>query len=1204
MLGRTAKTLNAKEVNYLQPHRKDNAKARKAYGGKPQKQPKQTPAPVEGSITEPMYQLSRDINRWFNEVMTHLAKAEREAAASAVQESSARSKKQQRLNNNKTIATADSRKSAHTGNSGKTAGDVRAENEGHLMFRQTNQKKCTGGKAEKQFDTGVKSEQGAFEKLSNVTSSVGVGSKTAPSNAQKKLNHQLSALNGELSRSDVQNDHEGGQVYGHGASGIQSGHLSSDGTKMLEIRPSLVENSERNDARLASTASWLPYGARQDSLPESAAGQNQRSQGNEGHSKVKIVSTNSAAAAVASNVLSGSSRHQLVSKTGAPDRVVSPTSKISKQNSWEKGKGFILLNNKEKEKEALERKAWLKKNQSENLLSGKNCTGFILVDSEKPSDVSRSASKKNVLLNDNPHVMAAERASDKSGTRNMEETSTASSTGKFCTGDQCNRRSHIVKETQSALSTASKEKAKEHNPIREYVSSDLKTSRWVDLVQRKLFEIQSAKIAAGEQTEGIKSQLRQGVSTDQVVKNIMKDTSHNVEQGRLKKEASGGVNAGAPKDIDGDRGNVPEIKIPPPSAGRQDPDLDTNKRSVSDPKTSDVSDEEYERRIGQFIDSSMGYEDSVDSSRISKIFGPLTREQHNLLEKARDAGNLAYLGNTEFHRYLQSRDQPRPVPVHELKPDFKPAPKSEKAEKYPSKKAEPTLYVKPEEIATVKKPVPVSPSEALKTFGKMGSPDQKFKPLNLSPARTRELSTANEEPNLGFEQSELWLSMQDFRTNLDNNRTLSKSNSKEDKGRQGKAILSRQDIPSEVTDGNDKFLNLSESSHTKTKSTDRVSDAKGADNHTPVSFQHEFIKMQQEKLVQSRLEKSLQQIIDQPKTKDIMAPKSPSANSNPLTSKGDAGGKRGKQQTPITPKAPIAATRSLDKASIDYTVSSKAESKSRRGMPLADASSKDLDPFEAWIQSMKDWKPDAVDKSSTALGADSINKDFLVNNRGNSDNNLQEEGPVLRDYIQAKQPPEPKSKKRKKYSRFEQEHRADVAKEMYRDIHVTYTTPGQSVTSSLSEAPNKPAAIPMTTVSQSDQIYNMIKESVQPYSGIPLAGITAPIPKGRRSKLLTQAGMGTIINNSTGLVDPARLPKLGNLFSSIDGFITMDAVRVLDADTMAKSTQSDRITPNAGDVSVKNASRSLSSGDGVAGKERFFFSCFFNKLNIEEDCYR
>ncbi|GFR79374.1 hypothetical protein ElyMa_002287200 [Elysia marginata] len=919
---------------------------------------------------------------------------------------------------------------------------------------------------------------------------------------------------------------------------LQNGTFGSDRSNMLEIKPSLVETSGTVDTSLASTAAWVPYGSLHDTLQEASTQQKGNTTGRWSTPGTPVLKPPGSASSVY-EVLPG--RRKPASNAVCPGGPESTGAKLSKQNSWETGKGFILLNNKDKAKEALERLEWLKKNQETKTktLSDVKNTGFILVDSDRLAGLSSadSADKRNILLSDNPHKAAAERARVRRGNTKQPGMQAKKTSGTSNTGSDTTAAGSFIQNTTSKV-------GRHGNTNEASTAKEAEVKRWVDLVQRKLFEIQKAKQAAKKPTQTSASQFKEQIATDQ--KNSKKERV-GAKQGRVQNANTDklATRPHLPNKPDG----VPETRKPITPTGTKNPDLDKDKNPMSDPKPVENPDAEYERRIGQFINSSMGYEDSADSSKITKFFGPLTREQQNLLEKARKMYNQGHPNPNLNEVYIQTKTHSKPVPVSELKPEVKSRPKLDKAERVLGNKNEPTLCVKPEEIAPLKKVTQTTLNEAPRLSSTKGQSDEH--------SYLRSINSA--------------------------------VNGKEDTP----IIKSCHTVKSERVGTN----NRSKSENTATKKTSYLSSsAESKNNLAPIFLQHEFLKLQQEKLAKSRTAKQRPETTSQ--------------------SSGDQVGKSGvkltspcpesfidcneeshaEREAPLEPKTSFVVTESPQKQNIKELGSTKRV--------LSDnATSKDLDPFQAWIQSMEDRKPEVSDKTYRPLQA------VIKRTKANSDkhghrNSSNARKSVSGEDTSTEKTSEPKPPRENKYPRFDDKGRQDMALKMSRDMRATYTSPHpSSIGRACSDPESKPDRV-LTELSQSDLIYSWIRpEGVRPCSGIPLAGSTSPPPT-RRSKVLTQAGLGTAISNTTGLVDPTKLPKLGNLFSSFDGFITMDATPVLDATKSSNSSNS--ATARGKDDSL---SASLAGGDRLAesvdlraslAKEREAASLAARKKLIEE----
>ena len=1205
---------------YLQPHRKEAARTKKPSAGKfPKSRQYQDKVNVEPSLLKPMSKLSRDINQWFSEVMEHLAKAENAAPTSGAQKLSTSPKKQQRVNKSQPKSRSEE---PIQNNRDKLAEKNGRNIEDFSLSARKDHAKVFGDKVEQVFPEGDKHKSNMFRSLMTSNPEMPLRREPISRTGERKLESQLAALNSELSRYNVEGN-KGKQEAVNNAvvSRGHKGSLGDDKTNIMEIKPSLVENTEKNGAQLASAAGWFPYGKLPESLPEIHGNQGRNNGG--GRAKLKLPLKSSAASAAAGSEILSGSRHELVSKAMSSGEIASNSSKANKQNSWEKGKGFILLNNKDKEKEALERQTWLKKTQSAKTSSGSENHSFVLVDSENVSGVSSpaSATKKNILLSDNPHQAAVQRTNVKQQTGKPSGTQNVLSTSADKEGDGFNI---LAEEKENTARQNSKVKAGSSDVTTRFPTVEAETNRWVNLVQQKLLEIQRAKMVLPESADvkklqfrrgadedqdvkrlqfrrgaddnqdvkklllrrgadedqdvkklqfrrgaddnqdvklqlrrgaddnqDVKLQLRRGADDNQDVKKLTKQDIRGAERDQARRAKSGSnTNIETRPEIPIKRDEVPENTKPSPPTGPRNPDLDKAKDSISEPNPSENPDAEYERRIGQFINSSMGYEEVGDPNRNSKFFGPLTREQNDILEWMRKTGNSGHLRSSANHPYLQSAGETKPVSINELKPEIKLASDKQRAQKFPDRKSEPTLYVKPEEISTVKKSRPTSTTltERLNVVQDVVNHDINAKPQRLTRNIRAVSETSSKEKRL----------LQNEPTSTSNQKP-----SRESKSDHALLMFEKAD---------NSLKKETKSNSKKAKFSQHLNNTEQSDNQILTSFQYEYLKMQQDKLTRSLQAKSPEETAKQPVKEETIIPAIYSAS----PAQGVAKEKRAGQPpaAPKKQKSSFATTESSTNETVSVSRKPDNIRREQRKSPIESSSSNDLGPFEAWVQSMEDWRTGAPVKPSAALG--STNKGEVWNIE-----NLKSTKPNLDKGINAKQKTEPKSKKKKKYFRFEEKVLPGVATNISQDTCASSATKQRDTTEPLNEAASRPEKIPikLNTVSQSDQLYNLIRESAQPRSGMPIASLIAP--PGRKSKVLTQAGLGTVISNSTGLVDPSRLPKLGNLFNSFDGFIAMEAIPVPDA----KTTASAQITAITKESDCPPVNGSLSSGDGLTGKE-------------------
>ncbi|KAK3793827.1 hypothetical protein RRG08_018332 [Elysia crispata] len=1300
--------------------RKEAARTKKPSAGKfPKSRQHQDKVNVEPSLLKPMSKLSRDINQWFSEVMEHLAKAENAAPTSGAQKLSTSPKKQQRVNKSQRKSRSEE---PIQNNRDKLAEKNGRNIEDFSLSARKDHAKVFGDKVEQVFPKGDKHKSNMFRSLMTSNPERPLRREPISRTGERKLESQLAALNSELSRYNVEGN-KGKQEAVNNAvvSRGHKGSLGDDKTNIMEIKPSLVENTEKNGAQLASAAGWFPYGKLPESLPEIHGNQGRNNSG--GRAKLKLPLKSSAASAAAGSEILSGSRHELVSKAMSSGEIASNSSKANKQNSWEKGKGFILLNNKDKEKEALERQTWLKKTQSAKTSSGSENHSFVLVDSENVSGVSSptSATKKNILLSDNPHQAAVQRTNVKQQTGKPSGTQNVLSTSADMEGDGFNI---LAEEKENTARQNSKVKAGSSDVTTRFPTVEAETNRWVNLVQQKLLEIQRAKMVLPESADVKKLQLRRGADEDQDVKKLQfrrgadedqdvkklqfrrgadedqdvkklqfrrgadedqdvkklqfrrgadedqdvkklqfrrgadedqdvkklqfrrgaddnqdvkklqfrrgADEDQDVKKLQLRRGADDnqdvkklqfrrgaddnqdvkklqfrrgaddnqdvkkltkqdirgaerdqarGAKSGSNTNIETrpeipiKRDEVPENTKPSPPTGPRNPDLEKAKDSISEPNPSENPDAEYERRIGQFINSSMGYEEVGDPSRNSKFFGPLTREQNDLLEWMRKTGNSGHLRSSANHPYLQSAGETKPVSINELKPEIKLASDKERAQKFPDRKSEPTLYVKPEEISTVKKSRPTSTTltERLNVVQDVVNHDINGKPQRLTRNIRAVSETSSKEKRL----------LQNEPTSTSNQKP-----SRESKSDHTLLMFEKAD---------NSLKKETKSNSKKAKFSQHLNNTEQSDNQILTSFQYEYLKMQQDKLTRSLQAKSPEETAKQPVKEETIIPAIYSAS----PAQGVAKEKRAGQPpaAPKKQKSSFATTESSTNETVSVSRKPDNIRREQRKSPIESSSSNDLGPFEAWVQSMEDWRTGAPVKPSAALG--STNKDEVWNIE-----NLKSTKPNLDKGINAKQKTEPKSKKKKKYFRFEEKVLPGVATNISQDTCASSATKQRDTTGPLNEAASRSEKIPikLNTVSQSDQLYNLIRESAQPRSGMPIASLIAP--PGRKSKVLTQAGLGTVISNSTGLVDPSRLPKLGNLFNSFDGFIAMEAIPVPDA----KTTASAQITAITKESDCPPVNGSLSSGDGLTesdlraslAKEREAASIAARKKLIEE----
>ncbi|RUS87193.1 hypothetical protein EGW08_005033 [Elysia chlorotica] len=1101
---------------YFRPHRKETAKAKKPTAettGRSQKKRDATKPGSEASLIEPMSKLSRDINQWFSDVMEHLAKAESASPSSVAHKFSAAQKKQQQAAKSK--PTSKSKEPAQKGYNESANKDIH-DVEDLSLSAQKEQVRVVSSTVKKVMPTGEEHGHKVFGSLSTPNPSVPPRRESFSGSAERNLKSQLAALNGELSRQGFGNSTGKLEENNSGVS-----RFENDRAQMMEIRPSLVENSDTPGTPVSPAAAWFPYGA-PPAGPLAEIPASQGSSGNGGQSKARLSAKSSAASAMAaSEIFSGSSRHELVTKSVSVDGVASGTSKVTKKNSWEKGKGFILLNNKEKEQEALERKAWLEQQRLEKQQNAKtsgnsDTRSFILVDSKEPTKIPSTASttKKNILLSDNPHEAALQRASAKKDVRKASGVQNMASAGGESKKTKPKKETSLADKKEEPVGKTGKAKSETSD-----VAPDAEINRWVDLVHQKLFQMQKSKSALAETAQVTKLQFRREAGTTQ---SVDKATEHDGPKARL--EQVSGVRAGSNKGMQArpDVANTPGV-VPPqdtkPSAptGPRNPDPDQAKGSISEPKPSDSSDAEYERRIRQFINSSMDYEEPGDLNKISKFFGPITRDQHALLEKARTTGNSGHTGDF----YIPQAGRSSPVAIGELKPEIKRASKKMKAEKVPERKNEPKLCVKPEEIATVKRQRSSSLAQILNLSKEVKNHDKKSKPQKTS-RNTRAVSEPSAKENRIFREEPVWAASAKPYREIDSHVPVRSAG--------------KDDSPPRKEKGG---------SFKKSKSSNHLSKSRLSDDKILTSFEHEFLKLQQDKIIKSLSAKSLQEAKEK-----AMIPASPATNSAQESKKNK------REELTESPKhnSSQAATKMSPKERSSAPGKTEPNPREGRQTPIESSPSKELDPFEAWVQSMEEHS--AAKREAHLMGNNSI----------------------LTEEISAKQKTGTKTKKKKKYWRFE----AKALPEMVSIDTCGQSAAKQKVPSDLTTvAESRPERAPrkLSPVTQSDQLYSMIRDSAQPGAGIHINNIIDPT--GRRSKVLTQAGLGAVISHGTGLVDPARLPKLGNLFRSFDGFLAMEAIPVVLPDTKTKAAEPVKTdAAKEKDSASCTAKDSLSSGDG------------------------
>lgn len=1048
----TAKTSDeSTTAAHIRPYRKHIIKAKKMSAAKKKR--------IENglSLTEPMSKLSRDINRWFSEVMEHLARAESALPTFATEKAPTASRKQQALNK--------------TNSSLKTKGQAQTENTNTVKKSSDYTKNIPSPRQDKAL-----ADESVTLKSKKEKQNEKVLMKSQTSSSPKNLckddyftrTGQDSIQNKRIPSSSLKDGNERFLIYGSRVIKSSNGALSNEKAHMLEIKPYSVENSGTNEACLATTAGWLPYGSHQDTLGSKKCGQTK-----EKPPQAKTVVKSAGSATLASEIFSGPSRHELVSNAIFSGSSKTGSSKPSKQNSWETGKGFILLNNKEKAQEALERQEWLRKNQNFKTSSNAKNTGFILVDPDKPSSISLkpSNSSKNILLSDNPHEATAKRAASKKNNTVRRKVDANKDNDKeifFKGSNKPPMRAVTTEDGNDLFRTKKKLKQERNDMTKASTATDPEIKRWVDLVQQKIHEIQQTKMASSRFKEKSQSQAQQGLSKKERI-DAKQGLPQNIDGKTIE------MQSGVPSKA----GRVTGTTNPPVPSAIKNP----SKGSLKDPKPVENSDADYARRIRQFIDSSMGYEESSGANKITKLFGPLTREQSEMLEMAKKFGVEQNLKDNLKEYQVRSKNYSNSATVEELKPEIQSRHKGVKGEKFSCKNSEPTLYVRPEELAPVKK---LSRAALVENLGRSNDL------VSQGKTSTKSTKDANNEINLKILNEELGF------------KKMRDEKSKKESGFKSVSNVSRkanEAPPSEVS------LNRNS----------------GRDTNL---FQHEFLRLQQEKLDKSRNIKSPLETIGQSPNEKGMKP-SPC----PDTLKIKTDSKHAEILSSVKPKPSFVLVEPSQNGITAFSSKKESSAKkleSKRKSPLDTSSEGELDPFEAWIQSMEDWKPAHKNKFSSFSGA--------LNLSGDTTDSLQ--------------PTEINAKENKNYSRFEA--KTNYPTETPKDSQkpqLKFVTPGDKDVFSRATGDAKrcsekvPSDVKLSAVSQSDQLYNMIvQESTKPLSGLtPHSFITSPAPK---SKVLTQAGMGAVISNNTGQADPAKMPKLGNLFSSFDGFIAMDATPV------------------------------------------------------------
>ncbi|GFO19933.1 hypothetical protein PoB_004643800 [Plakobranchus ocellatus] len=1222
---------SAVEDTWYHPHKKEIKPAEEELAGKFQKNrlqhPPQSDAKVTDGLTEPMSKLAKDINSWFSEVMEHLAKAESAQASSGTNKQTELSgkKKEKRTKSpnvrNKNVVTANRNTSAVA------------------------QKRMSGDK-----------QAAPAQKTNSKANDLGrLSTSKPPRDGAQNLEVQLSALNGELERHKLGNYKS--EELGRDERSMRIPEIPADrgSARMLEIKPSLVENTENTDAPLASTASWWPYGASQDMLAEIPATHNKVfSKGS------KVISEPSSAGSA--KIDPASPKNQQMTKASSSEyaRKGTKTLTASQKSSTQKQKGFILLNNNEKEKE---RQAWLKRSKEKEAFKSKKNKDFILVNEDKPvvskdqpkpnasptdrarnrADrlaVSRKSSlekeksfillnnnknernrqmtlkndkeeeafvssrnagfilfdddefaampyvrrsSNNVLLTDNPHVAAAAAAAKRKN-QNINKTrqgSTKNHTQMAATGQSEKDRKPVKK--ISPVSSRHKIGTGLANDIVRPPPAMPGTKRWEELVAQKLSEIQQAKLA----TSGVdlSSASASGIHI-RGEKKLAQQVEASRELGSL-----AGIKA-SPDETG--TGTVQS------STGKYDQGSGTTEDNFFDEQERDDADAEYKRRFGEFINESSDNREIPDESSFTSLFGPMTQKQHELLKSMRkDEKPMLRATNTgiantdksshgqkpvkESLNYSQRNAQSlRPVAVDELKPIVKSKPKGHKVGEKQCKKSEPQLCVKPEEIVSVKKSAAnvseiTTKKTNVSTRLSSGSTNRR---ADVPGKGGVQKQIPDKLPKFGLESKELWLSM--LQSKMDKYRALVESDLESKEGAHSNSPKPMSNNQSQTLASLKPIKNQNQRDtgrkNVKSTKSSRNLEIDGHDTKPArpakwnvESYEAKKLRAQikeSPKLSQERLKQSVEAKTSSDNHSDLGSSKqdpvrlvAEKPESNEKTS-----GTRGyvpsaKQLLTANNEKQVEKTLAKEKNLLVHKPDRSEWSKNNK-------TAKDLDPFEAWIESREDWRPvregkplKSTSKISTATPE---SMKAASGENGLSRKKESQDGP------------------KKKYPRFEREPRPGIEQAVYRDLRTTYAKlqsespplDGRTTLAGIKQ--------PLQNLSQSDQIYNMIKEKTQPRSGLESPNPMPPF--GRRSKILTQVGLGSITGSKAGLVDPARLPKLGNLLSSIDGFIAMDAVPVLleqgtkPKKSCAKSTKMDAYL-------AKSRERSQASGDGLNGTD-------------------